>query len=50
MLDFKSLTSAALVLAGLELVYMIRNSQFTLELRPFQQFAGLAGKTAHHFQ
>ncbi|WP_299951984.1 IS6 family transposase [uncultured Ruegeria sp.] len=43
MLGFKSFTSAASVLAGIELVNMIRKGQFTPRLRPFQQFAQLAG-------
>ncbi len=43
MLGFKSFDSAASVLAGIELVDMIRKGQFTPELRPFQQFAQLAG-------
>ncbi|MFG6527595.1 IS6 family transposase [Sulfitobacter sp. M23508] len=43
MLGFKSFDSAASVLAGIELVNMIRKSQFTPELRPFQQFIQLAG-------
>ncbi|MDP5220787.1 IS6 family transposase [Ruegeria sp. 2205SS24-7] len=43
MLGFKSFASAASVLAGIELVNMIRKGQFTPELRPFQQFAELAG-------
>lgn len=43
MLGFKSFTSAASVLAGIELVNMIRKGQFTPGLHPFQQFAQLAG-------
>lgn len=43
MLGFKSFASAASVLAGIELVNMIRKGQFTPELRPFQQFIQLAG-------
>ncbi|MCA0928053.1 IS6 family transposase [Ruegeria profundi] len=43
MLGFKSFASAASVLAGIELVNMIRKGQFTPGLRPFQQFAELAG-------
>lgn len=43
MLGFKSFASAASVLAGIELVNMIRKGQFTPGLRPFQQFAQLAG-------
>ncbi|RLK07325.1 IS6 family transposase [Ruegeria conchae] len=43
MLGFKSFASAASVLAGIELVNMIRKSQFTPGLRPFQQFIQLAG-------
>jgi putative transposase len=42
MLGFKSFASAASVLAGIELVNMIRKGQFTPELRPFQQFVQLA--------
>jgi putative transposase len=42
MLGFKSFASAASVLAGIELVNMIRKGQFTPELRPFQQFSELA--------
>ena len=42
-LGFKSFASAASVLAGIELVNMIRKAQFTPGLRPFQQFAQLAG-------
>lgn len=43
MLGFKSFASAASVLAGIELVNMIRKDQFTPGLRPFQQFVQLAG-------
>lgn len=43
MLGFKSFASAASVLAGIELVNMIRKDQFTPQLRPFQQFIQLAG-------
>ncbi len=43
MLGFKSFDSAAPVLAGIELVNMIRKGQFTPGLGPFQQFAQLAG-------
>lgn len=43
MLGFKSFAAAASALAGIELVNMIRKSQFTPGLRPFQQFAQLAG-------
>ncbi len=43
MLGFKSFSSAASALAGEELVNMIRKGQFTPGLRPFQQFAQLAG-------
>lgn len=38
MLGFKSFRSAASTVAGIELVNMIRKSQFRLELRPCQQF------------
>ncbi len=43
MLGFKSFASAASVLAGIELVNMIRRGQFTPGFRPIQQFAQLAG-------
>ncbi len=43
MLGFKSFASAAFVLAGIEMVNMIRKVQFTPGLRPFQQCAQLAG-------
>ncbi|WP_300074695.1 IS6 family transposase [uncultured Ruegeria sp.] len=43
MLGFKSFASAASVLAGIELVNMIRKGQFKPVLRPFQQCAQLAG-------
>ena len=43
MLGFKSFASAASVLADIEMVNMIRKGQFTPGLRPFQQFAQLAG-------
>ncbi|WP_298854136.1 IS6 family transposase [uncultured Ruegeria sp.] len=43
MLGFKSFASAASVLAGIELVNMIRKGQITPGLRPFQQFVELAG-------
>jgi putative transposase len=42
MLGFKSFDSAASVLAGLELVNMIRKSQFTPGRCSFQQFIQLA--------
>ena len=42
MLGFKSFTSAALTIAGVEIVNMIRKGQFRPELRPFQQFCLLA--------
>ena len=41
-LRFKSLASAASVLAGIELVNMIRKGQFTPGLCPFRHFAELA--------
>ncbi len=47
MLGFNSFASAASVLNGIELVDIIRKGQFTLGLRPFQQFAQLAGYPAH---
>ncbi|MDP5221096.1 IS6 family transposase [Ruegeria sp. 2205SS24-7] len=43
MLGFKSFASAASVLAGIELVNMIRKGQFTPGFRQFQQFIQLAG-------
>lgn len=43
MLGFKSFSSAASALAGIELVNMIRKGQFTPGLSPFQQFAQMAG-------
>lgn len=43
MLGFKSFTSAASALAGIELADMIRKGQFTPGLCPFRQFAELAG-------
>ena len=43
MLGFKPFDSVASALAGIELVNMIHNGQFTPGLRPFQQFAQLAG-------
>ena len=42
MLGFKSFASAASVLAGIELVNMIRQGQFTPGLRSFRQFIQLA--------
>ncbi|WP_207100973.1 IS6 family transposase [Paracoccus shandongensis] len=42
MLGFKSFTSAASTIGGIEIVNMIRKSQFRPELRPFQQFCQLA--------
>ncbi len=41
-LGFKSFTSAASTIAGIEIVNMIRESQFKPELQPFQQFCQLA--------
>ncbi|WP_170416184.1 IS6 family transposase [Ruegeria atlantica] len=43
MLGFKSFASAASALAGIELVNMIREGQFTPGLSPFQQFVQLVG-------
>ncbi len=45
MLGFKSFNSASATLAGIEVANMIRKGQFTPGLRPFQQFAELAGVT-----
>ena len=42
MLGFKSFTSAASTIAGIEVVNMIRKGQLRPELRPFQQFYQLA--------
>lgn len=42
MLGFKSFTSAASTIAGIETVNMIRKGQFRPELRPLQQFCQLA--------
>jgi transposase-like protein len=42
MLGFKSFTSAASTVAGIETMNMIRKGQFRPELRPFQQFCQLA--------
>ncbi len=42
MLGFKSFASASSIIAGIELVNMIRKGQFRSELRPFQQFCQLA--------
>ena len=46
-LEFKSFRSAAVTLAGIELMHMIRKGQLlpTGEVRPAQQFYLLAGKT-----
>ena len=41
MFGFKSFSSAAYALTGIELVNMIRKGQFTPGLRPFQQFVQL---------
>ncbi|MBM3605477.1 MAG: IS6 family transposase [Alphaproteobacteria bacterium] len=41
-LGFKSFTSAASTIAGIDVVNMIRKGQFRPELRPFQQFCQLA--------
>lgn len=38
MVSFKSVTSAASIIKGIELVNMIRKGQFTPELRPFTNF------------
>jgi putative transposase len=45
MLGFKSFRSAAVTLAGIELMHMIRKGQLlpTGEVRPAQQFYSLAG-------
>ncbi|WP_424830110.1 IS6 family transposase [Ruegeria sp.] len=43
MLGFKSFASTASVLAGIELVNMIRKDQLTPGLSPFRQFAQMAG-------
>jgi putative transposase len=45
MLGFKSFRSAAITLAGIELMHMIRKSQLLPrgEVRPAQQFYSLAG-------
>jgi putative transposase len=45
MLGFKSFRSAAVTLAGIELMHMIRKRQLqtTGELSPAQQFYSLAG-------
>lgn len=45
MLGFKSFRSAAITLAGIELMHMIRKGQLSAagELRPAQQFYSLAG-------
>ena len=45
MLGFKSFWSAAITLAGIELMHMIRKSQLKVagKLRPAQQFYSLAG-------
>jgi putative transposase len=42
MLGFKSFTSAASTIGGIEIVNMIRKGQFRPELLPFQQFCQLA--------
>jgi putative transposase len=49
MLGFKSFRSAAVTLAGIELMHMIRKGQLqtTGELCPAQQFYSLAGKACH---
>lgn len=39
---FKSFTCAVSIIAGIELVNMIRKRQFMSELRPFQQFCQMA--------
>jgi putative transposase len=45
MMGFKSFRSAAVTLAGIELVHMIQKGQLLLmgEVRPAQQFYSLAG-------
>jgi putative transposase len=45
MLGFKSFWSAAVTIAGIEIMRMIRKGQFrsTGKLRPAQQFYSLAG-------
>jgi transposase-like protein len=45
MLGFKSFRSAAVTLAGIELMHMIRKGQLlpTGEMRPSRQFYSLAG-------
>jgi putative transposase len=45
MLGFKSFWSAAVTIAGIEIMHMIRKGQFrsTGKLRPAQQFYSLAG-------
>jgi len=49
MLGFKSLRSAAVTLAGIELMHMIRKGQLlpTGEVRPAQQFYSLAGEPSY---
>ena len=42
MLGFKSFTSAASTIGGVEIVNMIRKGQFRPELRPLQKFCQLA--------
>jgi putative transposase len=42
MLGFKSFTSAASTIGGIEIVNMIRKGQFRPKLLPFQQFCQLA--------
>jgi putative transposase len=45
MLGFKSFRSAAVTLAGIELMHMVRKGQLlpTGEVRPAQQFCSLSG-------
>ncbi len=50
MLGFKSLVSAASVLAGIELANMIRKGQFAPGLRPFQKFIQLVGYSPLKFR
>src|ERR1700679_3715731 len=52
MLGFKSFRSAAAILAGIELIHMIRKGQLRTagKLCPAQQFSSLAGKTNPTFR